>query len=351
MDIKGMRVLSVDDNYNNLMMVEVFARKLGLDVESYNDPMEAIRSAEKERYDIVIVDYMMPVINGLEFIKLFRQIDEVSPIVMVTAVGDDEAVQVQALEMGATDFLGKPLNYALFSGRVKNLLKLKKAHVLLEERALQLEEEVKGATKDILGREYEALRVLGRTAEYKDPETGDHIARVAGYTKAIAKAYGLSPEEQEVFYHAAPLHDIGKVGIQDSVLLKPGKLNEEEWAIMRQHPFIGFNILKNSESEYLKIGGIIAFTHHEKFDGSGYPNGLKGHQIPLVGRIVAVADVFDALTTRRPYKEPWSINEAMAYIQKEAGHHFDPEVVDAFFRSYEDIKAIHETVGPDEVEQ
>lgn len=341
MDIQGMKVLSVDDNYNNLMMVEVFARKLGLEVESFEEPMEAIRAAEEEAYDIVIVDYMMPVINGLDFIRLFREIDPVSPIVMVTAVGDNEAIQISALELGATDFLSKPLNYALFTGRIKNLLKLKKAHLMLEEKSIQLEEDIKSATKDVLEREHESLRVLGRTAEYKDPETGDHIARVAGYTKAIAKSYGLSAIDQDIFYHAAPLHDLGKIGIMDKVLLKPGKLDEGEWGHMKDHPLIGFDILKNSKSQYLRLGGIIAFTHHEKFDGTGYPKGLKGESIPLAGRIVALADVFDALTTQRPYKKPWSFNKGLEHVRIESGKHFDPAVVEAFFRCITEVEEIY----------
>lgn len=347
MDIRGMKVLSVDDNVNNLMIVEVFSKQLELDIHSYEDPLKAIEAAQTGNYDMVIVDYMMPTMDGLQFIKAYREIDSVSPIVMVTAVGDDRHIQVQALELGATDFLTKPIYNAVFTGRVKNLLTLKKAHLLLEERAEHLEDEVRKATADLVDREHETLRVLGRTAEYKDPETGSHIMRTAGYTKAIAKAYGLSEELQEIFYHATPLHDLGKVGIQDSILLKPGKLSEIEWMTMKEHPLIGFNILKNSKSEYLKVGGIIAFSHHEHFDGSGYPKGLKGEAIPLVGRIVAVSDVFDALTTKRPYKEPWTYEQGLSYIREHSGKHFDPKVVDAFFKCQDEIRSIYETYSED----
>ena len=336
-----MRVISVDDNKNNLMMVEVFSKKLGLSVDSFDQPLEAIKAAEKEAYDMVIVDYMMPEMDGIKFIEAYRRIDLVSPIVMITAIGDNQEVHVKALDAGATDFMSKPINYPVFAGRIRNLLKLKKSHLLIEERAEILEEEIREATKKIQAREHETLRVIGKTAEYKDPETGSHISRVAGYTKAIAKAYGLSESMQEIFLYAAPLHDIGKVGIQDHILLKPGPLSELERLTMMEHPLIGFEILKNSESEFLKAGGIIAFTHHEKFDGTGYPKGLKGSAIPLMGRIVAVADVFDALTTQRPYKHPWAFEEGVRFLKNESGRHFDPEVVEAFLACLDEIESIY----------
>lgn len=336
-----MKVLSVDDNKNNLFMIEVFAEKLELEIDSYENPIEASMAAESNNYDIVIVDYMMPVMNGLDFIRAFRQIDMVTPIVMVTALGDDTKIQVEALESGATDFLSKPINYEIFRGRIMNLLKLKKAHVLLERKTEYLQEEVKKATLEVQEREFETLRVLGNTAEYNDPETGNHVHRVAGYSKAIAKAYGLSKHMQEVLSYAAPFHDIGKVGIPDHILLKPGPLDVDEWETIKTHALIGFEILKNSKSEYLKAGGIIAFTHHEKFDGTGYPKALKGDAIPIVGRIVAVADVLDALTTKRPYKAAWTLEKGIAYIREESGGHFDPEVVTAFFECIEEIKKIY----------
>lgn len=341
MDINGMRVMSVDDNKNNLMVVEVFSKKLGLVVESFEKPLEAIQAAEKQAYDMVIVDYMMPEMDGISFIEAYRHIDLVSPIVMVTAVGDNQGVQVRALDAGATDFMSKPINYPVFAGRVKSLLKLKRAHLLIEKKAEQLEDKVREATRKIQEREHETLRVIGKTAEYKDPETASHISRVAGYSKAIAKAYGLPESMQEIFIHAAPLHDIGKVGIQDHILLKPGPLSKFERLSMMEHALIGFEILKNSESEFLKAGGIIAFTHHEKFDGTGYPKGLKGNSIPLMGRIVAVADVFDALTTKRPYKNSWPFKKGVTFLKSESGQHFDPEVIEAFLQCIDEIEIIY----------
>lgn len=342
MSIDQMRVLSIDDNPNNLMMIEVFAKKLHLEVDSFQYPLAALEASKLQTYDLVIVDYMMPEMDGIRFIHEFRTIDQVSPIVMVTAVGDNHDIQLKALEAGATDFMSKPINSAVFSGRIKNLLNLKKAHLIIERKAETLEDEVRRATAKIQEREHETLRVLGKTAEYKDPETGSHINRVAGYTRVITKALGMSEHMQDVFFYAAPLHDIGKVGIQDQILLKPGPLTHLERLTMMEHALIGFDILKNSQSEYLKAGGIIAFSHHERYDGTGYPKGLKGQAIPIVGRIIAVADVFDALTTKRPYKEPWTFEEGLVYLKDEKGKHFDPEVVDAFFDVIEEIREIYQ---------
>lgn len=341
MDIQGMRALSVDDNRNNLIVLEVFLKKMGLEVDSFIEPKRGLEASKNNNYDLVVVDYMMPGMNGVEFIRQFREFDHNTPIVMVTAVGEKEKVQIEALEAGATDFISKPINFAVFSGRTKNLLKLKKAQLRLEERATYLTFEVEKSTREVMEREHETLRVLGRNAEYKDPVTGAHISRVANYTKAIANAYGVPKPMQEIFYYAAPLHDIGKVGISDSIMLKPGKLNEDEWTIMMTHSTIGYEILKNSKSEYLRAGGIIAFTHHEKYDGTGYPKGLKGSAIPIAGRIVAVADTFDALTTNRPYKEAWSFDKGIEYVKNERGRHFDPAIVDAFLSSIDEIKTIY----------
>lgn len=341
MDIQGMRALSVDDNRNNLIVLEVFLKKMGLEVDSYIEPKRGIEAAKSNNYDLLVVDYMMPGMNGVEFIRQFREFDHNTPVVMVTAAGGEEKVQIEALEAGATDFISKPINFAVFSGRTKNLLKLKKAQLRLEERAAFLTFEVEKATRKVIEREHETLRVLGRNSEYNDKDTGAHLSRVAQYTKVIASAYGLPKPMQEIFYYAAPLHDIGKIGISDSIMLKPGKLDDDEWKIMMTHPSIGYEILKNSKSEYLRAGGIIAFTHHERYDGKGYPKGLKGSAIPISGRIIAIADVFDALTTQRPYKGAWSFNNGIEYVKNERGGHFDPAIVDAFLSHIDEIKAIY----------
>lgn len=340
----GMRVLSVDDNDTNLKIIEIHCKHIKIEVDSCSHPSDALKKFAKDKYDIVITDYMMPDIDGIQLIEEIRKKDETVPIIMVTAVGDDSGLHLKALENGASDFLIKPINSSIFKARISNLLQLRKALKMIEERAIHLEEEVKKATAEITDREHETLRLLGNTAEFKDPETGKHVSRVAGYSKILAKAYGLDEKMQEIIYHASPFHDIGKVAIPDRILLKPSKLTEEEMEEMRKHPEIGYDILKNSKSEYLKAGGVIASTHHEKYDGTGYPKGLKGESIPIMGRIVAVSDVFDALTSKRPYKDAWSFDRAVGYIKDQSGKHFDPDLTKILLDNIDKIKEIYSTL-------
>jgi putative two-component system response regulator len=211
------------------------------------------------------------------------------------------------------------------------MLKLRTSQKKLASRALLLADEVAKATEEIVTRERETLFCLGRAAEFRDPETHEHIVRMSNYSKLIGLQMGLSDEEAEILLLAAPLHDIGKLGTPDNILLKPGKLTTEEFVIMKQHTVIGGKILSNSNSPILQVGALIAMSHHEKFDGSGYPAGTKGKDIPLYGRIVAVADVFDALTSERPYKKAWELERATTLIRESSGGHFDPDVVEAFF--------------------
>jgi len=340
-----MVAVSIDDNENNLLLVEAFASSLGVKVRSFQDPQKALTLLEESprAVDIVFVDYMMPGLNGLEVIRRYRALESNVPMVMITAAGDDAKLKLEALEAGATDFLNKPLNAAEFKARTANLLSLRKAQRLLEDRAELLESEVLKATRDIVEREHESLLVLGKTAEFKDPETGSHIARVAHYSKLLARLSGLGEGQQDTIFYASPFHDIGKVGISDAILLKPGRLDEDEFEMMKTHAKIGYEILKDTKSAYLKAGAIIAISHHEKYDGSGYPHGLSGEQIPIYGRIVAIADVFDALTSHRPYKEAWPFERAIALLEEESGKHFDPELVRLFIDHISEVREIFET--------
>jgi putative two-component system response regulator len=213
-----------------------------------------------------------------------------------------------------------------------------------------LAEEVRKATAQILEREQETVFCLARAAEYRDPETGVHIVRMAHYSKHIGRMLGLSVEQQDLLLETAPMHDIGKVGTPDLILLKPGKLTDAEFSIMKQHAVIGYEILNASTSPLLKVAAEIALNHHEKFDGSGYPNGAKGDAIPQFGRIVAVADVFDALTSERPYKKAWSIEQATQMLRDGAGKHFDPDCVEAFFADFDEILAIKARFADEEIE-
>lgn len=341
MKIENMRVLSIDDNQTNLLIVESYAKMLQLNIESFLDPQEALNKIGIQEYDLVIVDYMMPDINGLEFIEMFRKTNKETPIIMLTAVGDDMSLQIKALELGANDFLSKPINAPAFKARIINMLKLRKAQLLIKDKALLLEDEVQKATKRLVESERETLQMLGKISEYRDPETSAHTQRVAYYSKLLAKCYGLDKELQDIIFYASPFHDIGKIGIPDNILLKPGKLTDGEFMIMKTHSNIGYEILKETKSKYLKAGGVIAFNHHEKYDGTGYPNGLVGESIPIFGRITAIADVFDALTSKRPYKEAWSLEKAFEFLQEQKGKHFDPMLTDMFLENKEKVLEIY----------
>jgi response regulator RpfG family c-di-GMP phosphodiesterase len=285
---------------------------------------------------------MMPEMDGLEFLQQFRSLPDKQdvPVVMVTADIQTE-VRHKALQLGANDFLTKPVNKTELRARVTNLLALSVAQKQLASRAEWLSEEVAKATREIVAREREAIFRLSRAAEYRDPETGAHLLRLSKYARLLGTNLGLGQDELDLLSDAAPMHDIGKVGIPDHILLKPGRLDVAEMEIMRTHAQIGADILQGSASPLLQVAAAIALTHHEKFDGSGYPNGLKGEQIPLYGRIIAVADVFDALTSARPYKPAWDLDRAVTLILEGSGSHFDPVCVDAFFLDWEAVLEIY----------
>jgi response regulator RpfG family c-di-GMP phosphodiesterase len=333
--LSGMKAVSIDDSKVNLVFVSKLAENIGLSVESFTCPKEAYGHIKGNgQTDVVFVDYMMPEMNGIEFVEQIRTEGYEMPVIMITALADGHEIMLKALESGVSEFLSKPLNAAEFNVRVRNVCKLWQNRLLLEN-------EVASAVQGIRKREHETLQVIGKTAEFKDPETGHHISRVSYYSKIIAESCGMSEDFKEVLFHAAPLHDIGKVGIPDSILLKPGKLSDPEFEIMKTHTTIGYDILANKESPYLTMGSTIALTHHERYNGTGYPYGLTRNAIAVEGRIVAIADVFDALTTRRPYKEPWSFERALAYLQSEKGRHFDPELITHFEMNLDKILNVY----------
>ena len=350
MNIENMKILSVDDNKTNLLIIECYAKILNLQITSCLNPKEALYDSFENEYDLIIVDYMMPEMNGLDFIQGFRSKNQNTPIIMLTAVGDDMELQIKALEYGANDFLGKPINAPAFKARIINMLKLRKSQLLIENKALLLQEEVEKASFRLKESEYETLEALGKSAEFKDPETNAHTKRVAHYCKLLAKTYGLDENLQDIIFYSSPLHDLGKIGISDNILLKPGKLTAEEFEIMKTHTTIGYEILKKSKSKYLKAGAVIANSHHEKYDGTGYPNKLKGENIPILGRITAIADVFDALTSTRPYKKAWSLDEAFDFLIKEKGLHFDPKIVDMFIENKNEVISINQRFIEDDEE-
>lgn len=337
-------VLIVDDAEINLILFEALVKRIGgcLPVK-HADARQGLDWALNHEFDLLIVDYMMPDLNGVDFIKQLRLCEskEDIPILMITA-NDQKQVRYEALEAGATDFLTKPVDKIEFTARVNNMLHLGASRKALANRAQWLADEVRKATLEIVLRERETVVRLSKAAEYRDPETGAHISRMAHYSELIAKALGLPEAESELLLQAAPMHDIGKVGIADHILLKPGRLTPDEFEIMKQHASIGFDILQGSSSRVLQAGAEIARAHHEKFDGSGYPRGLAGEDIPIFSRIVAVADVFDALTSERPYKKAWPLERAAEHLRTNSGSHFDPRCVDAFFSCWEQVLEIRQ---------
>lgn len=338
------KVLIVDDAEINLILFEALLKRMGnCESRCFTNAVAGLACAKTENFDLIIVDYMMPDLNGMEFITALRLTPgrQNIPLLMITA-NDQKQVRYQALEVGATDFLTKPVDKIEFMARVKNMLDLGASRKVLENRAAWLADEVQQATAAIRERERETVLRLSKAAEYRDPETGAHILRMAHYSELIGRGLGLSDADCELLLEAAPMHDIGKVGIVDSILLKPGRLNPQELEIMKQHAVIGHEILKGSASRVLQAGADIALGHHEKFDGTGYPAGLKGEAIPIFSRIVAVADVFDALMSNRPYKQAWSLERASAHIQAQAGSHFDPACVATFLQHWDQVLEIQQ---------
>ena len=344
----GARVVIVDDRSTARKLLEGLALALepGVVVDSFDDPHDALEQMRLITPDLIITDYRMPGMDGIEFtrrIRAERHLADV-PVVIVTVV-EDRQVRYQALENGATDFLTRPIDPQECRARCLNLLNLRRSQKLVADRAQWLEEQVAQATREVRMRERETLLKLAKAGEYRDEETGNHILRMAKYARLIAEELNLTAMDCDEIETAAPMHDIGKIGIPDHILMKPGRHTPEEQAIMRRHPLIGHSILENSPSRYLQMGAVIALNHHEKFDGSGYPNGLTGIDIPLPARVVAVADVFDALTSVRPYKKAWSFQDALQYVRSESGKHFDPACVSAFENRLDAVAAIMKELG------
>lgn len=337
-----MKVLVVDDSKSSLAAIASVVGLLDrVEVQSCLDPLAATRLCAQEQFDLILVDYVMPGMNGNEFISALRGTEayRLVPIVMITSEME-LAIRRAAIEAGATDFLNKPFDRIELQARVRNLLALRQAQLDLSDRARLLAGEVEAATRHIAQREEEVIWRLARAIEYRDGTTGEHISRVAAVSRLIAEGLGVDEERARIIYLAAPLHDIGKIGISDAILQKPGRLSDSEMALMREHVGFGCSILEGGSSDLVRAAAVIAGSHHEKWDGSGYPAGLRGDQIPLEGRIVAVADVFDALCSERPYKKAWPLEDAYAEIVASGGRHFDPACVEAFKAKWPQILSV-----------
>jgi two-component system response regulator RpfG len=338
------KILIVDDQPSSLRILTQYARTLDgvASVIPCDDPNAALNWARENEPDLVLVDYRMPAMNGVDFIVKFRRLPACAdvPLIVVTA-SHDRIVKCWALEAGAWDFLIKPVDRLEFRARSRNLLMLRQQQQIIKQKASRLEKRVDQATREIRTREYETLLRLAKAGEYRDEETGNHVMRMARYSRLVAQTLGLPRQECETIEVAAPMHDIGKIGIPDEILLKPDKLSEREFEAMKTHTLIGYEILKGSPSRFLQRGAEIALGHHERFDGTGYPHGISGAAIPLAARIVAVADVFDALTSERSYKSAWSLADAFDYLREQAGNHFDPGCVASFLRNANEVVDIH----------
>ncbi|MHB1237120.1 MAG: response regulator [Gallionella sp.] len=336
-------VVIIDDEFTSRVILEKIVQGVqrNIFVKAFADAITALAWIKDNPPDLIIIDYLMSGMTGLEALQQMKNIYALEgvPIVIVTA-SEDRDIKYQALESGATDFITKPIDPYECRVRCRNMLNLRRQQKILLSHSHFLEQRVTEATRQIRAREQETLFRLAKAGEYRDEETGNHILRMAKYSRLIAEQLGLDQDNCDLIELAAPMHDIGKIGIPDHILQKPGKLDPEELAIMRTHPLIGFKILQDSPSKYLMLGATIALSHHEKYDGSGYPHGTKGIDIPLEARIVAVADVYDALTSNRPYKKAWSNGDSLAYLTANSGKHFDPACVDAFIAQYSEVLII-----------
>ncbi len=336
-------ILVVDDMSENIDVLDGILRddyniKVALNGE------KALRIAlSKSPPDLILLDIMMPDMDGYEVCRRLKENRDTRkiPIIFVTAMGEVEN-ETEGFRLGAVDYITKPVNRHVVQARVKTQLALYDQNRVLEEKVQERTIQLKKALDRISEASLDTIYRLSTAAEYKDEDTGAHVKRMSHYAQAVTSCMGLGENVALRILYAAPMHDVGKIGIPDRIILKPGKLDEEEWKIIKQHTTIGGRILKGAEAGYLKLAEIVALTHHEKWDGSGYPNGLKGKEIPLVGQITAIADVFDALTTKRPYKDPFSLEKAFGIIKEGRGAHFSPEVVDAFFSIKDEILSIKE---------
>lgn len=337
-----MHILIVEDNPTNLAVLTGLVVQLdGCTVEAMGDPVAAYDRALATGFDLVIADHQMPGLTGTELIEKLRSRGRYANVPMVIVTADaDRSVRHQAIFAGATDFLTKPIDPVELKARVRNLLSLRRAQQDVEQRAAWLSREVAAATQDLAIRDEEIIWRLARAIEFRDGGTGEHISRVATISRILAEALSCGPAFVRTIYLASPLHDVGKIGVPDSILGKPGRLTPDEITVMQTHVTIGQRILSEGTNDLIVMAAKIVASHHEKWDGSGYPNGLKGLQIPLEGRIVAVADVFDALCNCRPYKPAWSLEEAYLEIVRGAGSHFDPSCVAAFQARWPEISKI-----------
>ncbi len=362
--VETAKVMIVDDEPINVKLVRKVLQEVGfVHFCDVTDPRETLGKMLEAKPDVVLLDIMMPYVSGLEVLKAIRMSPKLqhTPVIILTAT-TDRPTKLRALELGATDFLAKPVDRAELIPRVRNVLSVKSYQDHMRNYNIELEKEVKQRTAELVTAQMEVVNCLARAADFRDDVTGQHVFRVGQYAGLIALAMGMNSEESHLLSLAAQLHDVGKIGIPDQVLNKADKLTQEEFAVMQQHcgmgkrvfdgmderqlnhlrkhPTLGSELLSVSASPLIQLASRIALTHHERWDGTGYPMGLTKEEIPLEGRITAVADVFDALSSQRPYKPAYSLSKCFELLEQGRGTQFDPEVLDAFLKQREAIIAV-----------
>lgn len=340
--VHAARVLLVDDEEHLLNMMNLVLKRNGFtNLVASNDPVQALELYASLEPDLVLLDLNMPRLSGREVLKRIREMASPMGMPPVVVLSGDDSVQtrLEALEDGARDYIVKPFGMEVVA-RIRNLLEMRLLSKQLYHHNLTLEQAVQERTVELREAYLDTLRRLALAAEYRDDDTGVHVSRMSRCVERLALQLGYSEADAAELGLAAQMHDIGKIGIPDSVLLKPGRLTPEEFEVIKTHPSIGAQILAGGRSDIIRLAEEIALTHHEKWDGSGYPNGLAAESIPLAGRIVAVCDVLDALLSERPYKKAWPVEEALAELERGAGKHFDPRVVTALLEVKDDVLGI-----------
>ena len=338
------RILIVDNEPANLKLLDKMLSNQGYQqLILIQDPREVLFHYQQQRPDLILLDIHMPHLDGYQVMEQLTDLNDplIPPIVILTAQQSKECL-LRALAGGARDFIGKPFDRNELLMRVRNLLDVQLAQRFLYDQKDVLEQMVRERTEELHHTRLQVVQRLGKAAEYRDEETGNHILRMSHTCAFLAKELGWNDDQCDLILNASTMHDIGKIGIPDAILQKPGKLEPAEWEIMKTHVTIGAKLLDGDDSNLMKMAREIALSHHEKWDGSGYPHGLVGDNIPIVGRIAALADVFDALTSVRPYKSAWTVEDAVSFISKNSGIHFDPELVEIFLSKLVSIVAISE---------
>lgn len=335
-------ILVVDDVEANVMLLENMLRQRGYkNVTATSNPFEVASLHRSQQFAVIVLDMQMPGLDGLGVMRQLREDapDEHLPVLVVTAQTDGE-LRLQALEMGARDYVTKPYVVAELSQRLRNLLEIQISYRDRQQQARVLEEKVRERTRELEETQREILHRLAMAGEFRDNETGNHVHRVSHTASALALAAGLDETVADLIFCASPMHDVGKIGIPDHILLRPGRLDGEDLAIMRRHVEIGGDILGGHAAPVMQMAYRIAMGHHERWDGCGYPQGVAGEAIPIEARLVAICDVFDALLSVRPYKPAWPLGDAVAYLREQSGKHFDPRLVDVFLEQLPEILSI-----------